>query len=220
MRSWNLLGYRSKNWTETALSKMINDFLTPTDAGDLVVLLLLDLQSFFFKMGSHLSKCYPWSGGSPRDLDPFLFSIYLLLLGMLCWYDHTIQSIIDCLADVRLWMLANSLDFNENKTEVIVFTASGWKDHDLDLLCLAPFEQSVVTSLGVKLHAALNLNLQINALTRSCFFQMQRLARVRSFFSKKNIDIVTHAFVMSRLNYCCSLYAGLRRALKARLQLV
>uniref|UniRef100_A0A3B3C1K9 Reverse transcriptase domain-containing protein n=1 Tax=Oryzias melastigma TaxID=30732 RepID=A0A3B3C1K9_ORYME len=273
-------GFRSGHSTETALLKIFNDVLIATDAGNLVVLLLLDLsaafdtvdheiligrleqwaglsgealqwmrsyltdRSFCVKMGSHSSKCYPLKWGVPQGsvLGPLLFSIYLLPLGVLfrkhkvefhlyaddCQIyvpickgpDRSIKAIIDCLAEVKLWMSENFLGLNENKTEVIVFSPSGGKDHNIDLLSLAPFEQSVVTSLGVKLDAALKLDLQINAVTRSCFFQMRRLARIKSFISKKNLEIVTHAFVLSRLYYCSSLYAGLPKASVARLQLV
>lgn len=69
-------------------------------------------------------------------------------------------------------MSANFLGFNERKTEVVVFSPEGCKDHGLDLLFFAPFEQSVVINLRVRLDASLKLDLQINAVTRSGLFQL------------------------------------------------
>lgn len=44
-----------------------------------------------------------------------------------------------------------------------------------------------------------------------CFFPLRHLARIKSLLSKPNLETVTHASVLSRLNYCSSLYEGLRR---------
>lgn len=46
-------------------------------------------------------------------------------------------------------MSAYFLGLNESKTEVIVISPDGRKDHGLELLSLAPFEQTVVTNLDL-----------------------------------------------------------------------
>lgn len=126
-------------------------------------------------------------------LGSLLFSIYLLPLELLFrrWIsiyaddcqmyvsicngpDRTIRTIIDGLAEVKLRMSADFLGFNENKTLVIVFTPTGGKDRDIDLL--SPFERLW--------SQAWMLNLML--LWISTFFQMQRLARIKSFISTLN----------------------------------
>lgn len=94
-----------------------------------------------------------------------------------------IRAITDCPLDIKLWPSANFIDCNQRyKTDVILFSPNSQKEHGLDLLSLAPYDQSVVTDLGVRLDAAFELDLQINAMTR--FFQLQHFVRACLFFSK------------------------------------
>lgn len=116
--------------------------------------------------------------------------------------SNRIKTINDCLAHIRLEQSANVLDLNENKTEVIVFSPDGHKDHGLDLLSLSPFQQSVVTNLGVRLDAALKLNLQINVVTRSCFSHLRRLAGIESFLSKPKLQTSYGYMDKSHQNEC------------------
>uniref|UniRef100_A0A3P9LHI0 Reverse transcriptase domain-containing protein n=1 Tax=Oryzias latipes TaxID=8090 RepID=A0A3P9LHI0_ORYLA len=109
-----------------------------------------------------IDRSFCWGFLPGPFLGPLLFSIDLLTLGILfrkhkanfnlyadeCQIDVpkckrsdlTIIRVIDCLAKVTSWMSANFLGLNESQTEVL--TPSGRKDHGLDLLSLAPFEQS------------------------------------------------------------------------------
>lgn len=68
-------------------------------------------------------------------------------------------------------MSANFLGYNGSKTERR-HGLNGRKENGLDFLSLAPYEQSIVTDLGVKLDVALKLDFQTNAVTRSYFFQL------------------------------------------------
>lgn len=80
------------------------------------------------------------------------------------WSDHTIKTITDCLADIRLWMSAKFLSFNESMT-VIVVSATLLVLRILVLtssLSSHLSSPSVVTNLGVRLDSTLKLDLQKN----------------------------------------------------------
>lgn len=53
----------------------------------------------------------------------------------------------------------------------------------------------------------------------SSFAQLSRLTKIRSFLSSADLEIVIHAFVSSRLDYCNAFYSGSSRCNAHRLQL-
>uniref|UniRef100_A0A8C6M8E0 Reverse transcriptase domain-containing protein n=1 Tax=Nothobranchius furzeri TaxID=105023 RepID=A0A8C6M8E0_NOTFU len=144
--------------------------------------------------------------------------IFPIRRGGLC----TIQPLLDCLEDIKLWLAQNFLCFNEHKTEVILFTPPKTLGgaQGLDFSTLAPHQKVVVTNLEVKLDAELRFDAQVNGTVRSCFFHLRRIAKIEPFLSHSHLETVIHAFVTCRLDYCNSLYAGLRQAPIARLQAV
>ena len=101
--------------------------------------------SFAVNLGNVSSSPASRSCGVPQGsiLGPILFSIYMLLLGQIiqrhnisfhCYADDTqlylhlkpndrqnLNSLLDCLEDIKCWMAQNVLQLNENKTEVLLF---------------------------------------------------------------------------------------------------
>ncbi len=78
---------------------------------------------------------------------------------------------------------------------------------------------SLIT-LGFWFDSGLKFDKQIDGVVKSCFFHLRRLAKVKSFLSTKNFEKVIHAFVISCLDYCNSLYYGINCSSMERLQLV
>nr|XP_054588790.1 uncharacterized protein LOC129153526 [Nothobranchius furzeri]XP_054588791.1 uncharacterized protein LOC129153526 [Nothobranchius furzeri]XP_054588792.1 uncharacterized protein LOC129153526 [Nothobranchius furzeri] len=117
--------------------------------------------------------------------------------------------------------MANVLHLNEGKTELIVFHPNSRNvDRYVDLGPHSPYSKPVVTSLGVKLDAGLKFDAHINSVIQSSFFHLRRLAKIKPMLSRAHLERVLHAFVISRLDYCSSLYAGLCQSSLRRLQVV
>lgn len=73
---------------------------------------------------------------------------------------------------------------------------------------------SSVRSHGVKIDSHLSIYGQIR------FFHLRRISQLKKFLSKAALAQLIHAFVISRLDYCNSLLAGLSRVSLDRLQRV
>lgn len=85
---------------------------------------------------------------------------------------------------------------------------------------LAPFVTPYARNLGVILDSELCLDKQISNVVKNSFYQLRVISRLKSFLSHNDLEIVIHAFITSRLDYCNSLYLGLPQASLRRLQLV
>lgn len=176
-------------------------------------------------------------------LGPILFSLYMLPLGSIfrkhsisyhCYVDDTqlylplkpgddlsIKSVLDCLDDIKSWMAKTFLLLNEKKTEVSIV---GPPDSTRGLATnLGPLSSNLHThakNLGVIYDSALKFDKQINSVVRGSFFQLRAIAKLKSFLSFKDLKIVLHGFISSRIDYCNSLYMGVSQSSLSRLQLV
>ncbi len=55
----------------------------------------------------------------------------------------------------------------------------------------------------------MTMDAYISKLSKAAFFQLRRLAQLRSYVSPKDAESLVHAFITSRLDYCNALFAGL-----------
>lgn len=200
-------------------------------------------RTFCVSLGDSTSSSAPLTCGVPQGsvLGPLLFSLYLLPLGSIlrkygisfhCYADdsqiympikkndeYSFKILLQCLDDIKAWMALNFLNFNDKKTEVMVFGGTTGAPQ-VDLGCLAPFLKHTTTNLGVKIDSDLKLDNQIRSVVKSSFFQLRQLAKIKPILSRQHFEIVIHAFVTTRLDYCNSLYVGVSASSIARLQMV
>src|SRR6266567_4761319 len=72
-------------------------------------------------------------------------------------------------------------------------------------------------NLGVTFQSDLSLDSQISAVSKSSFYRMRDIKRIRSCLSLHAATAIGNSFVHSMLDYCNSLYYGLpQRALQRR----
>ncbi len=191
---------------------------------------------FSVKFGEYTSSNAVLSCGVPQGfiLAPIIFSLYMLPLGSIirkyglsfhCYADDTqiylplkqnsdgLDNLSACLTEVKAWLSLNFLNFNESKTEIIIFAPSDTPKINLGGLSSAV--KQWVKNLGVVFDESLKFDRQINYVMKSCFFQLSLLSKVKTFILFKNFEKVIHAFISSRLDYCNS--KRLLRSLKQRL---
>ena len=107
----------------------------------------------------------------------------------------------------------NKLKVNEAKTEFLVV---GSKSNRMkaDVTQLRVGQSTVDTSetvrnLGVNIDETLSLEQQIKDVVKSRRFHLHALWQIRPYLSQYNAKLLVHASIISRLDYCNSLYVNM-----------
>lgn len=184
----------------------------------------LEDRDFFVSLSSHESERTKMTCGVPQGsiLGPLLFNIYMLPLAQLIEYhnisyhsyaddtqlyisvsphDSTpLHSLSDCIQQVNQWMSQNFLQLNAEKTEVIVFGPKNTRLEvcsQLNSMTLKATDQA--RNLGVVMDSDLNFNSHIKTITKSAYFHLKNIARIKGFLSKQDMEKLVQAFILSRL---------------------
>ncbi|KAI7806131.1 reverse transcriptase, partial [Triplophysa rosa] len=122
------------------------------------------------------------------------------------------------LNDISLWMKDHHLQLNLAKTEMLVNPAEPKTQHDLSIqlgsLTITP--SRTARNLGVVIDDQLIFTDHVSSTTRSCRFILYNIRRIRPLLSEH----ATQVIVLSRLNYCNALLAGLPACTTRPLQMI
>ena len=141
--------------------------------------------------------------------------------------DHFLsaQSCIQtCIDDVLLWMNSNKLKLNTGKTEVMP-VGSASRLESVDSECVntggnsVPFKTSV-KYLGIHLDRTLSMQQHISSIYHASFLELRRIASVRPYLFQSAAASLVVTMVISRLDYCNSVFIGLPADQIVRLQWV
>ena len=127
-----------------------------------------------------------------------------------------------CFSDLQTWMTNNKLVLNASKTEIIIFGSQHLLNKvNLTSISLCGVNVSItdkVRNLGVTFDSLLSFEQHSKQLSSSCFFQLRQLWSIRNCLSDTSSEILVHAFVSSRLDYCNSLFLSCSKSVLDRLQ--
>ena len=171
-------------------------------------------------------------------LGPLLFTLYMQSLSnVICKSGHSyhffaddsqlhnssipsdfqalVHSFKDCIEDVAEWMSDRELKMNDDKTELIAIGTKSMINQvtpNLTPVSISgydiPFSQSA-RNLGVFIDETLSMDVHIKYLCRILFCQLRRLGKTRPFLSTDAANRLAVSFILTRLDYCNSLLAGL-----------
>ena len=130
--------------------------------------------------------------------------------------DDCLSSILcveKCVSDVKTWMMSNTLQVNEDKTDVLLVTAK--RIFDLQYLpevmningtCIK--FSPLVRNLGVTLDSTLSLHHRVMNVCKFAYLEL-RLNSIRNILCVDAVKTLVCLIVLSCLDYCNSLLVGL-----------
>ena len=132
-----------------------------------------------------------------------------------------------CLAEIKAWMVKNFMKLNESKTELLVLG----KPHVLknyDLSISLQFGSTTISpteckgdnwkSLGIKLDETLCMERQVNSVRQKCNWTMMNLRTIGRYLDEGIKLMMVKQLVISKLDYCNSLYINLKKTLLNKLK--
>ena len=129
------------------------------------------------------------------------------------------------LIQIKEWMNLFFLKMNPDKTEIIMLvpqqlknahTINGCTFSDGGCIRFANF----VKNLGYILDKYLNMDIHINSVVSICYKYLSDIGKIRKLLSKKHAEMLVHAVISSRLDYCNSLLYGVNKSVINKLQMV
>ncbi len=108
-------------------------------------------------------------------------------------------TLANCIKELKLWLEANYLGFNSDKTEVILIGSkavvskhsSQLMDLDGDLI----MPSTKVHNLGVLIDSTLSFNDHIGKVVKTAFFHLRNISRNLSSLSQQDVENVIHALL-------------------------
>ena len=190
-----------------------------------------------------------WHGTCPfktfvwKVLQMYCFSSNdLMSVNSSCWVIYipndraeqlaVVRNMEDCIRDIRSWMLNNDLKFSDDKTEFLII-GSSQQLGKLDNISKRVGDSDIhpvplARNLGCWFDSRLSMASHITKICASSFYYIYNIRRIKKYLSRQSSEILVHAFITSRLDYCKSLLYGLpdcslnklRRVQNARARLI
>ncbi len=115
----------------------------------------------------------------------------------------------------------NFLLLNSDKIEILLIGPKNSTQNLLDLqLDGCTVTSSTIKNLGVILDSKLFFENHISHVTKTAFFHLRNIAKLRNMLSVSVAEKLVHAFMTSRLDYCNALLGGCPASLINKLQIV
>ncbi|KAK3545757.1 hypothetical protein QTP70_011417 [Hemibagrus guttatus] len=108
-------------------------------------------------------------------------------------------------------MTAHQLKLNPSKTELLIIPGDPSPAQDLAISLSNSMISPTASArnLGVTMGNQLSFSSHVTNVTRSCRFLLYNIRRIRPFLSTQATQVLVQSLVISRLDYCNSLLAGL-----------
>jgi hypothetical protein len=130
--------------------------------------------------------------------------------------NNTVLAMENCITQVRSWMAKNFMKLNDEKTELMVIGSRQQlaKLSSHSVLTLKIGEETIEPSssarnIGVVFDSTMSMKKHIDAICSSGWFHLKNIGKVRRYLNTETTQMLVHAFVSSKLDYCNCLLYGL-----------
>ena len=139
--------------------------------------------------------------------------------------NDVLKRIECCLKDIKQWMVQNFMKLNEDKTEFILLGAKNdmkkigslTLEVDGTLITNITCDGDAAKSLGVMMDENMNMQRQIAEVRKKCAWQLSNLYKIRRYLTINLKIMLVKTLIISKLDYCNALYAGLPKTQIKRL---
>ena len=127
--------------------------------------------------------------------------------------NPAISSLELCITDIRIWMLENKLKLNDEKTEAVLCSSSFKSLPSTTPTSLTvgstdiPFS-STARNLGFHFSKDMSISTHVQTVCRKAYIDLRRISYIRHLLSEDATKTFLSAFVLSKLDYCNSLFSG------------
>ena len=132
-------------------------------------------------------------------------------------------AIEDCVRDIDNWMTVNMLKMNRDETELVVLNASHRPPPPLMSISVCDeviSMSSAARNIGVLYDTSMSMEHHVTAACKAGFYHLRNISRIRKYISRRTAEILVHAFITCRLDFCNSLLYGQPKQTIKRLQYV
>ena len=128
-----------------------------------------------------------------------------------------------CVKDIDWWMTNNMLKLNQEKTELIVISSKFRPKPAISYVSVGDEQilpKSSARNLGVIFDECCNMVEHVNKICKTSYYHLRNISKIRKYLTEETTEILVHAFVSSKLDYCNSLLYGLPKHMISSLQSV
>ena len=139
-------------------------------------------------------------------------------------YNILKNDVVKCMENVIKWMNTHFLKVNPDKTELLLLYPSSLQNEVIikgtifKQYCIR-FSDNV-KNVGVWLDKNLTLDKHINNIVSHCYKLLKDIRTIRNVLTTKHAEMLIHAVITSRLDYCNSLFFNISKLNLYKLQKV
>ena len=117
-----------------------------------------------------------------------------------------------CVEEIDLWMCKNLLKLNQDKTELVVISSKFRNRPNLEYVRVG--DEFIAPNLSVRMEQ------HVKKICSEANYHLRNISKIRKYLTHDSAQILIHAFISSKLDYCNSLLYGIPKYLVCRLQRV
>jgi len=129
----------------------------------------------------------------------------------------------ECINEVKKWMTINKLQLNSDKTEAMLIRSQRNISHTPSSILLNGHSIRLadnVRNLGAMFDSTMNMSCFVSTLCKSLNHQLHKIGCIRQYLTTDVTKQLITSLVLSKIDYCNSLFAGLPKHRLHKLQTI